>query len=113
MTDIEGTDSRTAFLENLRQRILPLRTRAVVRNDWLRQRLDTILPAVMAREGFDMWIIAAREYNEDPVIMTMLPEPRMVLASHRRAASRWRPASGTGTGGSQAARRGSPASRRR
>ena len=59
----------------LRERILPLRTRAVVRNDWLKQRLDTILPALMAREGFDMWIVAAREYNEDPVIMTMLPEP--------------------------------------
>ncbi len=82
MTDMEATDSRTAFLTNLRQRILPLRARAVVRNDWLTQRLDTILPAVMAREGFDMWIIAAREYNEDPVIMTMLPEPSM--AARRR-----------------------------
>ena len=66
----------------LRERILPLRTRAVVRNDWLKQRLDTLLPALMAREGFDMWIIAAREYNEDPVIMTMLPEPSM--AARRR-----------------------------
>jgi len=82
MTDMEATDSCTAFLTNLRQRILPLRARAVVRNDWLRQRLDTILPALMAREGFDMWIIAAREYNEDPVILTMLPEPSM--AARRR-----------------------------
>ena len=82
MTDMEATDSRTAFLTNLRERVLPLRARAVVRNDWLKQRLDTILPAVMAREGFDMWIIAAREYNEDPVIMTMLPEPSM--AARRR-----------------------------
>jgi hypothetical protein len=31
----------------------------------------------MKREGFDMWIVAAREYNEDPVIMTLLPEPAM------------------------------------
>ncbi|MGI8689377.1 MAG: M24 family metallopeptidase, partial [Thermomicrobiales bacterium] len=82
MTDIEATDSRTAFLTSLRERVLPLRARAVVRNDWLTQRLDTILPALMAREGFDMWIIAAREYNEDPVIMTMLPEPSM--AARRR-----------------------------
>ena len=36
----------------------------------------------MAREGFDMWIVAAREYNEDPVIMTLLPEPSM--AARRR-----------------------------
>ena len=82
MTDMGTTDSRTAFVTALRERILPLRARAVVRNDWLKQRLDTILPALMAREGFDMWIIAAREYNEDPVIMTMLPEPSM--AARRR-----------------------------
>jgi len=57
--------------------ILPLRQRAEVRNGWLRRRLETILPEVMAREGFDMWVVAAREYNEDPVIMTLLPEPAM------------------------------------
>jgi hypothetical protein len=60
-----------------RNKILPLRARAEVRNDWLRKRLDTILPEIMQREGFDMWIVAAREYNEDPVIMTLLPEPSM------------------------------------
>ncbi len=27
----------------------------------------------MRREGFDMWVIISREYNEDPVIKTMLP----------------------------------------
>jgi Xaa-Pro aminopeptidase len=31
----------------------------------------------MARAGLDMWIVAAREYNEDPVIMTLIPEPEM------------------------------------
>jgi Xaa-Pro aminopeptidase len=82
MIESVTTDSRAAFVTALRERILPLRTRAVVRNDWLKQRLDTILPALMAREGFDMWIVAAREYNEDPVIMTMLPEPSM--AARRR-----------------------------
>ncbi|MCA1666391.1 MAG: hypothetical protein LC793_03135 [Thermomicrobia bacterium] len=91
MTDRVATDSRTAFVTSLRERVLPLRARAVVRNDWLRQRLDTILPALMAREGFDLWIIAAREYNEDPVIMTMLPEPSMAarpsgIHAHRRRA---------------------------
>jgi hypothetical protein len=57
--------------------ILPLRARADVRNAWLRQRLDEVLPEIMKREGFDMWIVEAREYNEDPVIMTLLPEPAM------------------------------------
>jgi len=58
-------------------KILPLRQRAAVRNAWLRQRLDEVLPDIMSREGFDMWIVVAREYNEDPVIMTLLPEPAM------------------------------------
>jgi hypothetical protein len=60
-----------------RDKILPLRARAEVRNAWLRQRLDEVLPDIMQREGFDMWIVAAREYNEDPVMMTLLPEPAM------------------------------------
>jgi hypothetical protein len=64
-------------LDAYRDRILPLRARAEVRNGWLRERLDTVLPEIMAREGFDLWIVSAREYNEDPVIMTFLPEPAM------------------------------------
>ena len=27
----------------------------------------------MERTGIDMWVIIAREYNEDPVLRTMLP----------------------------------------
>jgi hypothetical protein len=48
-----------------------------VRNGWLKKRLEVVLPEIMAREGFDMWLVIAREYNEDPVIMTLLPEPAM------------------------------------
>jgi hypothetical protein len=58
-------------------KILPLRAQAEVRNSWLRHRLDEALPEVMRRECLDMWIVDAREYNEDPVIMTLLPEPAM------------------------------------
>lgn len=68
--------------EAYRSKLLPLRAQADIRNAWLRERLDTVLPQLMAREGFDMWIVAAREYNEDPVIMTLLPEPAM--AARRR-----------------------------
>lgn len=56
---------------------LPLREQAPLRNRWLRERLDALLPELMARAGLDMWIVAAREYNEDPVIMTLIPEPEM------------------------------------
>jgi hypothetical protein len=71
-----------SFHNSIRDRLLPLRSQAAVRNEWLRERFDTILPALMQREGIDMWIVAAREYNEDPVIMTLLPEPAM--AARRR-----------------------------
>jgi len=69
-------------LDAYRNKVLPLRQQAVVRNQWLKERLDQFLPTLLQREGFDMWIIAAREYNEDPVIMTFLPEPAM--AARRR-----------------------------
>ncbi|GAB4429295.1 MAG: M24 family metallopeptidase [Chloroflexi bacterium OHK40] len=62
--------------------VLPLREQAPLRNAWLRQRLDTLLPELMERAGLDMWLVVAREYNEDPVIMTLLPEPEM--AARRR-----------------------------
>ena len=61
----------------LQQKILPLRERARVQTDWLRKRLETILPAVMQRENLDMWIVTSREYNEDPAILSLLPPPDM------------------------------------
>ena len=62
--------------------ILPLRERAEVINKWLMARLEQVVPELMRREGIDMWVIISREYNEDPVILTMLPAPSM--AARRR-----------------------------
>lgn len=59
------------------QKILPLRRQKDLTNDWLSKRLQLILPAVMKRAGIDMWIVASREYNEDPVLMSLLPAPMM------------------------------------
>ncbi|MDA1028443.1 MAG: M24 family metallopeptidase [Bacteroidetes bacterium] len=53
--------------------VLSVRKQAEVIDKLLEDRLDTVVPALMRREGIDMWIVAAREYNEDPVIRTMLP----------------------------------------
>jgi hypothetical protein len=61
----------------LKDKILPLRRQLEIRNDWLKQRLDTVIPEIMGRENIDLWLVVAREYNEDPVIMTLLPEPAM------------------------------------
>jgi len=60
--------------------ILPHRDRARVENAWLEWRLDNIVPALMRRENIDMWIVINREYNEDPVYLTMLPQPAMASA---------------------------------
>ncbi len=50
-----------------------MRERAETIDRLLAVRFDTVLPAVMRRENIDMWVVIAREYNEDPVIKTMLP----------------------------------------
>lgn len=53
--------------------ILPLKERAQVIDDLLKDKIETVLPELMERTGIDMWIVVSREYNEDPVIETLLP----------------------------------------
>ena len=53
--------------------VLDERARAKVINELLEDRFNTLLPQLMRREGIDMWIVISREYNEDPVMRTMLP----------------------------------------
>ena len=59
-----------------------MRERAALVDRWLEIRFEMVLPEIMRRDGVDMWIVAAREYNEDPVIRTMLPYTW--LAARRR-----------------------------
>ncbi|HSI76936.1 MAG TPA: hypothetical protein VK957_13625, partial [Lunatimonas sp.] len=53
--------------------ILSQREQAVVIDQWLEERIQTLLPELMDRSGIDMWVVISREYNEDPVIRTFLP----------------------------------------
>lgn len=53
--------------------ILSERDQAKVIDDILEDRLDNLLPQLMEREDIEMWIVISREYNEDPVMKTMLP----------------------------------------
>jgi Xaa-Pro aminopeptidase len=55
------------------QSILPERERAEVVDHILKDRFNNLLPKLMDDTGFDMWILISREYNEDPVLKTMLP----------------------------------------
>ncbi len=85
-----GLAARGAGPSDWEAKILPLRDQARVTKGWLVNRLSTILPGLMAREGFDMWLIAVREYNEGPLAMSLLPSPmltarrRTILVFHRR-----------------------------
>jgi Xaa-Pro aminopeptidase len=58
-------------------KLLSLRAQAELRNRWLRERLEHVLPLLMQRTGLDMWLVIAREYNEDPVVLSLLPQPNM------------------------------------
>jgi Metallopeptidase family M24 len=53
--------------------IMTQKERAIWVDSMLEYRFEHILPDLMRREGIDMWILISREYNEDPVMKTMLP----------------------------------------
>ncbi|MEM8509355.1 MAG: M24 family metallopeptidase [Bacteroidota bacterium] len=55
------------------QQILSEQEQAKVIDEILAERFTDLLPQLMDETAIDMWIIIAREYNEDPVLRTMLP----------------------------------------
>jgi hypothetical protein len=68
-----GLASSNLFADDLNEKVLILRERATVENRILEERLDALVPQLMQREDIDAWVLIAREYNEDPVLKTMLP----------------------------------------
>lgn len=71
------------------QHILPERERATIIDNILEDRFNNLLRGLMDDAGIDMWILITREYNEDPVVKTMLPATwlnarrRTILVFHR------------------------------
>lgn len=61
--------------------VLPERARPDAVNAALRDRLDNLLPSLMREAGIDLWVVINREYAEDPVYLTLVPEP--VFAARR------------------------------
>ena len=53
--------------------ILSERDRATVKDEILEERFNILLPQLMDKAEIDMWLVISREYNEDPVMRTMLP----------------------------------------
>jgi len=53
--------------------ILPEKERTLLKDEILEDRFKNILPGLMEDANIDMWLLISREYNEDPVLKTMLP----------------------------------------
>jgi Xaa-Pro aminopeptidase len=59
-----------------------LREQATLQQQWLQYRLDSVLPRLMRQHGVAMWIVAMREYNEDPVFWSLV-SPTTMFARRR------------------------------
>ncbi len=57
----------------LSAQVLSLREQARVVDELMGDRLNNLLPVLMEKNKVDMWVLISREYNEDPVLKTMLP----------------------------------------
>jgi len=55
--------------------VLSTRERIEPENRMVRERLETLLPRLMAETDLDMWLVINREYAEDPVYFTLVPQP--------------------------------------
>ena len=55
------------------QAVLPLKERVRAIEEIQKDRLENLLPQLMVREKIDCWVIITREYNEDPIIKSLLP----------------------------------------
>jgi Xaa-Pro aminopeptidase len=53
--------------------ILEEQGRASLKDQILEDRFTNLLPELMDKADLDMWLLISREYNEDPVLKTMLP----------------------------------------
>ena len=61
--------------------ILSHRDRIIPENNILKDRLDNLLPILMDESNIDMWIVINREYVENSLFYTLVPQP--VFAARR------------------------------
>lgn len=59
-----------------------LREQDAIRQEWLKLRLERVLPTLMRRHGVSMWLVINREYNEDPVFRSLI-SPSVMYARRR------------------------------
>lgn len=56
--------------------VVPFSERPAIENALLQDRLEVLLPRLMREQGIDLWLVIAREYNDDPVFLSLVPKPR-------------------------------------
>lgn len=59
------------------RKVLPLKKQIEIQEEWLEERLKTVMPQVMKRTAIDMWVVMTDEQNEDPITKTLLPASKM------------------------------------
>jgi Xaa-Pro aminopeptidase len=59
-----------------------LREQAEIQQQWLKLRLERVLPRLMRKHGVAMWLVICREYNEDPAFFSLV-SPTMFAARRR------------------------------
>jgi hypothetical protein len=60
----------------------PLRDQAEIQQQWLKLRLERVLPQLMRKHGVAMWLVICREYNEDPAFFSLVSPT--ALSARRR-----------------------------
>jgi len=53
--------------------VLTIKEQSKIIDDNLTDRINNLLPKLMEINNIDMWVMITREYNEDPIIKTLLP----------------------------------------
>jgi Xaa-Pro aminopeptidase len=73
----------TAVSQSTTPRPVPsLREQAEIQQQWLKLRLERVLPALLRQHNVAMWLVICREYNEDPVYRALTAPT--VFAARRR-----------------------------
>ncbi|MEQ3696112.1 MAG: M24 family metallopeptidase [Pseudomonadales bacterium] len=81
-TEVTSSHRATAPMAFTVEQLPTLRERAEIIDAVLAERFATVMPVVMERAGIDLWVIMSREYNEDPVLKTLLPSDWMSARRH-------------------------------
>ena len=69
---LQGPSTGSSLTSTPMRPLGTLREQAAVEQEWLRYRLDSVLPRLMRQYHVAMWVVPMREYNEDPVFSSLV-----------------------------------------